>query len=406
MPKKHFLNYLPSLGRGQAPSFGHPDMDPHNKAEENHLGGRIFELKPGLVPGSVIEMVIVDGRAQGYVMRRSPNFVVWSELADRVHVQGAGLPWVCIARMWEGPRGAAISDDEQWCVVMGLGFIAFPLRPGREVRSHWRHPFHERWQLHLPMTGDLADAIMFTSVRALPGHRFGLSTQWGLGNTWTTREWIYDADADTIGQPTDTIDEAKRRLAIRPGVSAAYAEERQLAATLRGDGAESTAEAGTTFEPNPKGGETVLPKGNPVGSVLCRSPHFVVWQELGTMVCVEGEELPWLLLDDMYGGVRAAAISADEEWCVVAGCGFRVRRLRIAGEFRTHAADPGSILWFDEVTALDGHRFRLRGGGAGPAARQYVYDADTDELRLSTPSEPTSTVRGASHDGGDSVLGA
>ena len=35
--------------------------------------------------------------------------------------------------MWEGPRAAAISDDEQWCIVIGLGFIAFPLRPGGEI---------------------------------------------------------------------------------------------------------------------------------------------------------------------------------------------------------------------------------------------------------------------------------
>jgi hypothetical protein len=344
-------------------------------------GGRVFELRAGLLPDSLVEMVLVDGQAQGYVMRRSPRFVVWSELADRVHVQGEGLPWACIARMWEGPRGAAISDDEQWCIVIGLGFIAFPLRPGCEIRSHWRRPFHERWQLHLPMTGDLADAVMFTSVRALEGHRFSLATRSGLGNSWTTRQWIYDADTDTIGEPSDAIDEAARRQAVRPERTANYAQERQLAAPLRGDGAESTADAGTTFVPDPSGGETVLAKGKPVGSVLCRSSRFVVWQELGTMVCLEGEELPWLLLDDMYGGVRAAAISSDEEWCVVVGCGFRVRRLRLGGEFRTHGADPGNILWIDEVTSIGGHLFRLSSAGAG-GARDYLYDADTDELRV------------------------
>ena len=99
------------------------------------------------------------------------------------------------------------------------------------------------------------------------------------------------------------------------------------------------------------------------------------------MVCLEGEELPWLLLDDMYGGVRAAAISSDEEWCVVVGCGFRVRRLRLGGEFRTHGADPGNILWIDEVTSIGGHLFRLSSAGAG-GARDYLYDADTDELRV------------------------
>ncbi len=98
------------------------------------------------------------------------------------------------------------------------------------------------------------------------------------------------------------------------------------------------------------------------------------------MVCVEGDALPWLLLDEMYGGARDAAISSDEEWCVVVGCGFRARRLRLAGECRTHGADPGNILWMTEVEALDGHRFRLR-GGAGSAVDEYFYDADTDELR-------------------------
>jgi hypothetical protein len=348
---------------------------------------RVFERTPGLLPGTTVESVSVGGGTYGRVMRRSPRFVVWAEAAEEVHVQGDGLPPSRVARMWEGPRGAAISDDEQWCVVIGLGCIAFPLRPGSPTRSHWRYPVHARWELHLPMTGDLADAILFTGVRALDGHRFALSTHWGLGNAWTTREWIYDADTDTIGEPRDIVDEAKRLQAVRPERSTAFADERQLAARLRGDGAESTAEAGTTFEPNPEGGETVLAKGKPVGQVLCRSRHFVAWQELGTMACVEGEGLPWLLLGDIYGGALAAAISADEEWCVVAGCGFRVRRLRLGGEFRTHGADPDDILWISEVEALDGHTFLLRNGGGQSAVREYRYDADRDELRLERNEE-------------------
>ena len=350
-------------------------------SKQADAGGRVFERKPGPIPGTTVENVVVGGRAQGHVMRRSTRFVVWAEAGQEVHAQGEGLPWTCVELMWEGPRGAAISDDEQWCVVIGLGFIAFPLRPGTPIRSHWRHPVHARWELHVPMTGDLAGAILFTGVRVLDGHQFALSTHWGLGNTWTTREWIYDADTDTIGEPRDVIDEAKRRQAVRPEPSPAFAEERQLAAGLRGDGAESTAEAGTTFVPNPEGGETVLAKGKPVGEVLCRSPRFVVWQELGSMVCAEGEGLPWLLLDDMYGGASAAAISPDEEWCVVVGCGFRVRRLRVAGEFRSYGADPRSILWISEVEAVGGHVFMLRCGGADPAVREYLYDADRDELR-------------------------
>ena len=205
---------------------------------ELQAGGRVFEVGPGILPGTTVETVLVDGIPQGHVMSRSSRFVVWAEMADKVHVEGDGLPWTCIARMWEGPRGAAISEDEQWCVVIGLGFVAFPLRPGREVRSHWRRPFHERWQLHLPMSGDLADAVMFTGVRALTAHTFALSTQWGLGNAWTTREWIYDAETDTIGEPRDIINVERRRLAVVQEPSPAYAHERQLAARLRVDGAE------------------------------------------------------------------------------------------------------------------------------------------------------------------------
>jgi hypothetical protein len=346
------------------------------------VSGRTFERQAGPIPGSTFESVLVGGRAQGWVMARSTNFVVWAESSQEVHAQGDGLPWARVARMWESPRGAAISDDERWCVVIGLGLIAFPLAPGTPVRSHWRYPAHERWELHLPMHGDLADAVMFTDVRALDSHRFALSTSFGLGNAWTTREWIYDADADTIGEPRDVVEEAKRRTAIRPQRSAAFAGEHQLASALRGDGAESTADAGTTFEAMPDGGEVVLAKGKPVGRVLCRSARFVVWQELGSMVCVEGDDLPWLLLDDMYGGARAAAVSADEEWCVVVGCGFRARCLRLAGEFRTHGADSGNVLWLSGVEAVDGHRFRLHTRRPGFIAQEYLYDADRDELRL------------------------
>jgi hypothetical protein len=343
---------------------------------------RVFERKPGLVPGSIVENVVIRGETRGYVMLRSPHYVVWSEAAQEVHVQGKGLTSTCIARMWESPRGAAVSDDEQWCVVIGLGFLAFQLRPGTDLRSHWRHPVHERWQLHQPMTGDLADAVMFTDVRALDAHRFALSTSWGLGNGWTIREWIYDADTNTIGEPCDIIDEAKRAKAVRPERSAAFADERQLAASLRGDGAETTAEAGRTFAIGKNGQEVVLSKGDQVGRVLVRSARFYAWEEMGSMICVEGDGLPWLVLDDMYGGASAAAISPDEEWCVVVGCGFRVRRLRLAGEFRTHGADPANILWLNKVEAVGGHVFRLHGSAPGSGVCEYLYDADSDVMSL------------------------
>ncbi len=383
MAIKHLFSHLPSIGRTRAlPTATASRLDTQKRA---------FEIRAGLTPGSTYESVLIDGREQGYVMSRSAHFTVWSEMADQIYVQGDELPSQCVARMWEGPRGAAVSEDEQWCVVVGLGLVAFRLRAETNVQSYGRRPFHERWQLHLPMKGDLADAVLFTSVRALGGHRFVVSTHWGMGNMWTTREWAYDADTNTLGEPRDIIDEKRMRAAIRPQRSTAYADEHQLAAALRLDGAESTTEAGITFEPNSSGGESVIAKGTPIGSVLKRSQRFVVWQELGSMACVEGEGLPWLLLDDMYGGAMAAAISPDEEWCIVVGCGIRVRRLRVAGEFRIHGADPSNILWLSQAEALDEHKFRLR-SGAGPLAREYVYDADTDELRPS-PAEPTIDVQ-------------
>jgi hypothetical protein len=371
MAMKHFFNRLSSRENRPAP--------PAATSAGLDAQGRVFVVKPGLIPGSTYESVVVDGRSQGYVMSRSVHFAVWSELAHQVHVQGDEVPARCVGQMWEGPRGAAISDDEQWCVVIGLGLIAFRLNAGGEVQSHWRRPFHERWQLHQPMQGDLADAVLFTGVRFVGGHRFVVSTQWGLGNMWTTRAWIYDADTNSLGEPRDIINEKRRGEALRPQRSAAYAEERQLAAALRSDGAESAAEAGITFERDSSGGERVIANGRPTGSVLCRSQRFVVWQELGGMTSVEGDGLPWLLLDDMYGGAAAAAVSLDEEWCVVVGCGFRVRRLRVAGEFRTHGADARNILWLNEVAALDEHKFRLR-SVSGSLNQEYLYDADSDEL--------------------------
>lgn len=56
-----------------------------------------------------------------------------------------------------------------------------------------------------------------------------------------------------------------------------------------------------------------------------------------------------------------------------AACDLRVRS-------GLYGADPGNILWLDQVEALTGHTFLLR-GGAGSAVREYVYDADRDELR-------------------------
>ena len=75
------------------------------------------------------------------------------------------------------------------------------------------------------MTGDLADAVMFTSVQALEGHRFSLSTRSGLGNSWTTRQWMYDADTDTIGEPSDAIDESSSTAGRPAGENCGLAAE-------------------------------------------------------------------------------------------------------------------------------------------------------------------------------------
>src|SRR5580692_8731312 len=104
------------------PDRTRPSQNPADAAK------RSFERAPGLIAGTVIENVIVEGKTRGYVMTRSPHFAVWAEAAQEVHIHGEGLPQTCVARMWEGPRGAAVSNDEQWCLVIGLGFIVFPLR--------------------------------------------------------------------------------------------------------------------------------------------------------------------------------------------------------------------------------------------------------------------------------------
>ena len=357
------------------------DIDGGSASTNAGLGDRVFRLTKGVIPGSTYEEVVVGGRSLGWVMSRSARCVVWSEKAEEVHVQGDDFPARFVGNMWEGPRGAAISEDEEWCVAIGLGFLAFPIRGGADIRSHWRHPSRPRQLLRLPFTGDLAGAVLLTGVRALDTHRFVLSTQWGLDNPWTIRTWIYDVDADTIGEPTDIVDEKRRAAAVRTTISAKFAGEPQLAARLRADGAETTGDSGTVFEPDGNGGERVLEKGRLVGRMLCRSAHFVVWEELGSMICVEGTRLPWLLLDDMYGGARAAAISHDEEWCVVAGWGFRARRLRVGGEYRSHGASAETLRWFAGVEALDGHLFLLRETLADGVVNEWVYDADRDELR-------------------------
>ena len=233
MAMKHFLNRRPSTE-----STGtHPQGARKTKVDSGH---RVFEVTAGLNAGSTYESVLIDGRAQGYVMCRSPHFVVWSERGNQVHVQGEALAPACVAQMWEGPRGAAISDDEQWCVVIGLGLVAFPLRADTQVQSLGRRPYHERWQLHQPMSGDLADAVLFTSVRALGAHQFAVATQWGLGNTWTTRVWVYDADTNTLGEPRDIVNE-ERSAAVRPQRSAAYARRASIggSSTIRWRGVHS-----------------------------------------------------------------------------------------------------------------------------------------------------------------------
>lgn len=62
---------------------------------------RVFERKPGLVPGTIVENVVVGGQTRGFVMVRSPHYVVWAEAAQEVHVQGKGLTSKCVAGMWK-----------------------------------------------------------------------------------------------------------------------------------------------------------------------------------------------------------------------------------------------------------------------------------------------------------------
>src|ERR1039457_6610136 len=63
-----FFSRIPSVGRGHEHTIGPPNTEPLNTNTQGGLGGRGFDLKPGLMPGSRVENVLVEGRAQGYVM--------------------------------------------------------------------------------------------------------------------------------------------------------------------------------------------------------------------------------------------------------------------------------------------------------------------------------------------------
>ena len=140
------------------------------------------------------------------------------------------------------------------------------------------------------------------------------------------------------------------------------------------------------------------PFTNPAMHLLCRSEHFAVCSEY-EYVWVEREALEKPVgITSFYGSPFGAAISADEQWCVIIGNGVVVHRLRspwwrfipATGE-RDYpwswemCRSPEDLLVFGQVRSLEGYRFSLTvAPRQNEKSAEYVLDADIPgSLRVS-----------------------
>lgn len=140
------------------------------------------------------------------------------------------------------------------------------------------------------------------------------------------------------------------------------------------------------------------PFTNPAMHLLCRSDHFTVCSEY-EYVWLEGEGMEKPVgITSFYGSPFGAAISPDEQWCVIIGYGVVVHRLRspwwrfipAAGE-RDYpwswemGRSPENLLVFGQVRSLEGHRFSLTvAPRQNEKSAEYVLDADIPgSLRVS-----------------------
>ena len=113
---------------------------------------------------------------------------------------------VYIGNFYGDARAAAISSDEQWCVMVGCGFIAYrleqPWRPyGHDPRSQqwwecqWVRELRLGERLVLPTMSAQGDTFWLSTVSAIPRtHKFVLTARGRVGD-WVAREYVVDADS-------------------------------------------------------------------------------------------------------------------------------------------------------------------------------------------------------------------
>jgi len=175
-----------------------------------------------------------------------------------------------------------------------------------------------RWELHLPMKGDL----VAQSCSPRPGAGWtsvALSTRWGWAMGGQRGNDLRRGHRHHRRPPRHR----QRRAAAAGGAYRAVGTPRrrvQLVAPYVVTAPRPPRKQGRRSCRLPTEANGSSPKDSPSG-MSSVAPAIRRLQELGSMICLEGDGM-WLLLEDMYGGAGAAAISDDEEWCVVVGCGF------------------------------------------------------------------------------------
>lgn len=180
---------------------------------------------------------------------QSERYVVWSQF-ESVVVQGEGVPGrVGVGHFYGDPEAAAISADEEWCVIVGNGVICYRLRPPWRSYSPGSPANGQWWE-----AGDKSKEILYLGgVRALGGHKFALTT-----TGWKATEYILDADTQAIEVGREWIDEERKR---EEEITGDF-EDRRLREITVGDGEihlrfegeyQMTLHQQVSIRPSPKG---------------------------------------------------------------------------------------------------------------------------------------------------------
>ena len=152
--------------------------------------------------------------APGRVYCRSGHYVVWGQGIDGdegliIYGKEPGLAAV-ICDGYGGGWNVAISADEAWCVVAGLGFIAHRLGPPWISHSLYLWPMPQDEKYVITVEGPDGqwweagrgpkeiDTVRVFKLRALNGHKFALSiypNRKVSGRNTSVSELVIDADS-------------------------------------------------------------------------------------------------------------------------------------------------------------------------------------------------------------------